>query len=435
MSRNSSGTYSLPAGNPVVSGTTVEASWANETLSDIATSLTNSLDRGGKGGMTASLKLADGTVSVPGMAFNNETNTGFYRASAGAPRLAILGTDVMSFTRGFAQLFGFNDSADSEPTFTLLRGTSSPAANDEIGKFRFDSRNDANEVTEYAAIQATINDPADGSEGGGLELRTMQSGVVTSALTIDETGKVTIPGGFSSNSASLGGITGNAVTQSATDTTAGRLTKVGDFGLGNDDTASIQAPGSDLNDLRTTGLWRTSSGVNANMPFAGVGQIWHSQQAGDFATQLLLGINAEPRIYFRELGGGAWSSWKVVYAQNSILGSVSQSAGVPTGAVIERGSNANGEFVKFADGTLIARRGGDVDLTSDGAQDFAFPVDFFGASSISSSVDDALASGDFSALQNSFDQLISNSAWRFRGDKTGVSTSVNLEFLAIGRWF
>jgi hypothetical protein len=42
-----------------------------------------------------------------------------------------------------------------------------------------------------------------------------------------------------------------------------------------------------------------------------------------------------------------------MYNQGNILGTVSQSGGVPTGAIIERGSNANGEFVKFADGTLI----------------------------------------------------------------------------------
>lgn len=39
--------------------------------------------------------------------------------------------------------------------------------------------------------------------------------------------------------------------------------------------------------------------------------------------------------------------------RDSILGAVSQSGGVPTGAVIQRGSNANGEFVRFADGTQI----------------------------------------------------------------------------------
>lgn len=41
------------------------------------------------------------------------------------------------------------------------------------------------------------------------------------------------------------------------------------------------------------------------------------------------------------------------YGKNNVLGTVSQSAGVPTGAVIERGSNANGEYVRFADGTQI----------------------------------------------------------------------------------
>ena len=41
------------------------------------------------------------------------------------------------------------------------------------------------------------------------------------------------------------------------------------------------------------------------------------------------------------------------YGKDNVLGTVSQSAGVPTGAVIERGSNANGEYVRFADGTQI----------------------------------------------------------------------------------
>lgn len=39
------------------------------------------------------------------------------------------------------------------------------------------------------------------------------------------------------------------------------------------------------------------------------------------------------------------------YAKDNILGTVSQASGVPTGAIIERGSNANGTYVRFADGT------------------------------------------------------------------------------------
>ncbi len=45
-----------------------------------------------------------------------------------------------------------------------------------------------------------------------------------------------------------------------------------------------------------------------------------------------------------------------VYRQNNIVGTVSESGGVPTGAIIEKGSNANGSWVKYADGTLICWR-------------------------------------------------------------------------------
>lgn len=38
-----------------------------------------------------------------------------------------------------------------------------------------------------------------------------------------------------------------------------------------------------------------------------------------------------------------------------ILGLVSQAGGVPVGAIMESGSNANGLYTKFADGTMICR--------------------------------------------------------------------------------
>jgi hypothetical protein len=41
---------------------------------------------------------------------------------------------------------------------------------------------------------------------------------------------------------------------------------------------------------------------------------------------------------------------------NAAVGTVSESSGTPTGAVLEFGSNANGEYTKFADGTLICSR-------------------------------------------------------------------------------
>lgn len=47
----------------------------------------------------------------------------------------------------------------------------------------------------------------------------------------------------------------------------------------------------------------------------------------------------------------------VNYKRANIVGSVSQSGGVPTGAIVEIGSNTNGEYVKFANGTQICRFG------------------------------------------------------------------------------
>ncbi len=42
-----------------------------------------------------------------------------------------------------------------------------------------------------------------------------------------------------------------------------------------------------------------------------------------------------------------------VYGPGNLLGTVAQSGGVPTGAAIERGSTADGAYVRFADGTQI----------------------------------------------------------------------------------
>lgn len=57
MARNGSGIYSLPAGNPVVTGTTISSTWANNTLSDIATALTASIAKDGQTTATANLPM------------------------------------------------------------------------------------------------------------------------------------------------------------------------------------------------------------------------------------------------------------------------------------------------------------------------------------------------------------------------------------------
>jgi hypothetical protein len=66
MSRNGTGTYSLPAGNPVVTGTTIASNWANTTLTDIATALTNSISADGQTPITGALVGSTDTVAFGG---------------------------------------------------------------------------------------------------------------------------------------------------------------------------------------------------------------------------------------------------------------------------------------------------------------------------------------------------------------------------------
>jgi hypothetical protein len=57
MPRNGSGTYVLPAGNPVVPGTVIQTAWANPTMSDIAAALTASISADGQTSPVANLPM------------------------------------------------------------------------------------------------------------------------------------------------------------------------------------------------------------------------------------------------------------------------------------------------------------------------------------------------------------------------------------------
>jgi len=84
MSRNGSGTYTLPAGNPVVTNTTISSTWANTTLTNIASALTDSLAADGQTTATGNLKmganritgLADGIASTDAATVSQLTTAG-----------------------------------------------------------------------------------------------------------------------------------------------------------------------------------------------------------------------------------------------------------------------------------------------------------------------------------------------------------------------
>jgi uncharacterized protein YaiE (UPF0345 family) len=103
MPRNSSGVYTLPAGNPVTTRTIIESSWANNTMSDIANEITESLARNGAGGMTGPMKATDGTAAAPSITFGSETSTGLYRVASGQ----------LGITTGGVQRFNISGSGST----------------------------------------------------------------------------------------------------------------------------------------------------------------------------------------------------------------------------------------------------------------------------------------------------------------------------------
>lgn len=66
MAFNGSGTFVLVSGNPVVTGTTISSTWANNTLSDVATGLSNCVTRDGQSPATANLPM--GGFKLTGLA-------------------------------------------------------------------------------------------------------------------------------------------------------------------------------------------------------------------------------------------------------------------------------------------------------------------------------------------------------------------------------
>jgi hypothetical protein len=132
------------------------------------------------------------------------------------------------------------------------------------------------------------------------------------------------------------------------------------------------------------------------------------------------------------------------YGRKNILGTVSQAAGVPTGAVIESGSNANGRYTRWADGTQICTkritgqgpidiaigsgfRSGTITIGSWAAGFSERPVRMFSTSedtNLSCSIE---GSGLGSTGTGGFALLTRN--------VTALSTAFVVDAMAVGRWY
>ena len=196
MSRNGTGTYSLPAGvNPVVPNTTIDVGWANTTMNDVAAALTQSVASDGQTPMTGALKLTDGTVGAPALTFNSEATTGIFRPT----------TNVLAFSAGGieqARLVGGNlllGSTSSSGEKLQVTGTSKFAGAVSITGAATLT------VTGGTALSGTLNVIGD-SALNYLSAASVDVQSLSASTNIFAGGTITCAGSF------VGNITGNSGT-------------------------------------------------------------------------------------------------------------------------------------------------------------------------------------------------------------------------------
>lgn len=160
----------------------------------------------------------------------------------------------------------------------------------------------------------------------------------------------------STQMATLAALIGLVKQTDTSDTTAGSLMQVGAFGLGANNTPQITDFTASLRPGFYTYLEASAIGAPGDgSSFVGFALVFRHGTTGvriQAARKTTNGTNVHFWEGFRTAETGA-ITWFETFHHNNILGTVSEASGIPTGAIIERGSNANGDYIRFADGTQI----------------------------------------------------------------------------------
>ncbi|WP_433739835.1 phage tail protein [Pseudomonas putida] len=131
------------------------------------------------------------------------------------------------------------------------------------------------------------------------------------------------------------------------------------------------------------------------------------------------------------------------YGKSNAVGTTSQSGGVPSGAIIERGNNSNGDYVRYADGTQICWKRIATDISSTpiggifGSGAFGagpYPAGFIEAPKVVHS--GYIASGNVNAMWSGCYTSPTQNSWgNYQLLSAGSYGAGYIDVLAIGRWF
>jgi hypothetical protein len=128
------------------------------------------------------------------------------------------------------------------------------------------------------------------------------------------------------------------------------------------------------------------------------------------------------------------------YTRSNVVGTVSQSGGSPTGAIVERGSNAGGEYVRFADGTQIcwgssagatANNSTGAGLYFSGLITVGFPAAFSAAPVLVASTTAQTGAMSWVGYPATYGTL----AGYLSLISFGSNATATLQWSAVGRWF
>ena len=138
MSRNGSGVYTLPAGNPVVSQTIISSTWANNTMNDLASAMTDSVAADGQTPMTGPLNLNSNKIT--NLATGTNSNDGINYAQFNTPTFggAVVCSSTLTVT-GDTTMSG-NLAVNSTGQVKLPNGTTAQrSATPTVGSVRYNT--------------------------------------------------------------------------------------------------------------------------------------------------------------------------------------------------------------------------------------------------------------------------------------------------------
>ncbi|QWY83581.1 putative minor tail protein M [Rhizobium phage RHph_X2_26] len=201
------------------------------------------------------------------------------------------------------------------------------------------------------------------------------------------------------------------------------------------------AAATDANDCVESGWYRVTSGT-ANIPEGAQGSLFVAQVLSGSYCQIYM-RSSNGNFWSRTSISGVWGAWVKSVDYGDILGTVSHSGGVPTGAIIERGSNANGEYIKFADGTQICTLpgtlqsgaidspGGSLFLNTGGTIVWTYPIAFSTAASVVPLGSNARASARWVSAVGTSAAGANFRVYSYASN----ATSLPFDVMAIGRWY